>query len=195
MTIRLEPGDALLLIDVQNDFCPGGSLAVAGGDEVVPVLNRWIQAARDLGIPIYASCCWHPPGHASFRERGGPWPPHCVQGTPGADFHTGLRLPPGTPVIMKGSDPDHDNYSDFHETDLARRLREQSVKRVWVGGLATDYCVRATVLDGIREGFEMCVIRDAVRAVDVELGDGERALEEMERAGARIYGSGAPPVT
>lgn len=184
----LRPGDGLLLIDVQNDFCPGGALAVPGGDRVVPVLNRWIAAARRAGIPIIASRCWHPAGHVSFRERGGPWPPHCVQGTPGAEFHAGLELPAGVPVVTKGEDLDRDNYSDFHRTGLAERLKRQGVRRLWIGGLALDYCVRATVLDALREGFEVHLIHAATRAVDVTPGDGARALAEIRAAGAIIEG-------
>lgn len=186
MVTNLRPGDALLIIDVQNDFCPGGSLAVPEGDRVVPVLNRWIADAVAAGIPVYASRCWHPRGHVSFRSRGGPWPPHCVQGSPGAAFHPALQLPAGTPIITKGADLDRDNYSDFYETDLAERLRRDGVRRLFVGGLALDYCVRATVLDGLKEGFEVHLIRAGTRAVEVEPGDGDRALAEIGAAGAVI---------
>ena len=186
MQPTLRPGDALLIVDVQNDFCAGGSLAVPEGDQVVAVLNRWIAAAAAAGIPIYASRCWHPPGHVSFRERGGPWPPHCVQNTSGADFHPDLRLPAGTQILTKGADLDHDNYSDFHETDLAERLRGEGVRRVFVGGLALDYCVRATVLDGLKEGFDIHLLREATRAVNVDVQDGSRALQEVRVAGAVI---------
>jgi nicotinamidase/pyrazinamidase len=186
----LGAGDALLIIDVQNDFCAGGRLAVPDGDAVVPMLNRWIAAARRARIPIVASRCWHPAGHVSFRERAGPWPPHCVQGTRGAEFHPALELPTGVLIVTKGEDPDRDNYSDFHQTNLAEQLRRQGVHRLWVGGLALDYCVRATALDAIREGFEVHVIRAATRAVDVTAGDGDRALAEMVAAGASIEGEG-----
>ncbi len=183
---NFRPGDALLIVDVQNDFCPGGSLAVPEGDRVVAVLNRWIAAAVAAGIPVYASRCWHPRGHVSFRERGGPWPPHCVQHTPGAAFHPALELPADAPVITKGADLDRDNYSDFYETDLAERLRRDDVRRLFVGGLALDYCVRATVLDGLREGFDVHLIRAGTRAVEVAPGDGDRALAEVVAAGAVI---------
>jgi nicotinamidase/pyrazinamidase len=183
---ELEPSDALLIIDVQNDFCARGSLPVPDGDAVVPVLNRWIVAARRAGVPIVASRDWHPAGHVSFRARGGPWPPHCVQGTRGAEFHPALDLPPDAPIVSKGENPDRDNYSDFQQTDLAARLRRQGVRRLFVGGLALDYCVRATILDAIREGFEVHLIRAATRAVDVNPGEGERALQQIRTAGARI---------
>lgn len=184
---KFVPGDALLVIDVQNDFCPpDGSLAVPEGDRIVPVLNRWIEAAHEAGIPVRASRCWHPPGHVSFRERGGPWPPHCVQNTRGAEFHADLRLPPHTPIVTKGANLDRDDYSDFAGTGFADELRCAGVKRLWVGGLALDYCVRATVLDALREGFAVRLIRSATRAVEANPGDGERALAEMRAAGAVI---------
>jgi nicotinamidase/pyrazinamidase len=183
---RLGRRDALLVVDVQNDFCAGGTLAVPGGDEVVPVLNRWIAACRKAGVPIFATRCWHPPRHASFAERGGPWPPHCVQGTRGAEFHPDLALPAGVPVVTKGADPDRDDYSDFSGTGLGDRLRALGVRRVFIGGLALDYCVRASALDAIREGFAAHVIRDATRAVDVQPGDGERAVAELRAAGAVV---------
>lgn len=186
MEPKLERGDALLIVDVQNDFCPGGSLAVPEGDQVVPVLNRWIARALEADAPLYASRCWHPPKHVSFRERGGPWPPHCVQNTRGAKLHSELALPAGTPIIAKGDDVDRDSYSAFDDTGLAERLRKDGVERVFVGGLALDYCVRATVLDGRKAGFEVHLIRGATRAVDVERGDGDRALSEMRAAGAVI---------
>ncbi len=180
----LSRGDALLLVDVQNDFCPGGALAVPGGDEVIPVLNRWIRAAEEAGIPVYASRDWHPENHVSFTGRGGPWPPHCVRGTRGAEFHPGLEIPGGLFVINKATDPDRDAYSAFDGTGLAARLHRSGVRRLFVGGLATDYCVKATVLDALREGFTVHVITDGIRAVEVKEGDGRRALDEMSEAGA-----------
>lgn len=186
MPPRLSPQDALLIVDVQNDFCPGGALAVAGGDEVVPVLNAWIEAAVQAGATIVASRDWHPADHASFGERGGPWPVHCVAGTPGAQLHPGLRLPEGAWIVDKGAGRDREQYSALDRTGLAERLWEAGVRRLWVGGLALDVCVRASVLDALEAGFEVRVIRDASRPVDVNPGDGERAIREMESAGARI---------
>ncbi len=188
----LVRGDALLLVDVQNDFCPGGALAVPEGDAVVPVLNRWIGAARDAGIPIYASRDWHPAGHVSFEERGGPWPPHCIQGTEGAAFHPDLTLPEAAEVISKGTDPDRDQYSAFDGTGLGERMRAEGITRVWVGGLAQDVCVRASVLDALAEGFDTHLIRAATRPVDVQPGDGDRALTEMREAGAIIVEEAEP---
>lgn len=186
MTERFEQGDALLIVDVQNDFCPGGALAVPEGDQVVPVLNQWSEAAQGAGIPVYASRDWHPENHISFRERGGPWPPHCIQNTQGAAFHPGLDLPVQATVISKGADPDRDQYSAFDDTGLGEQMRREGVHRVWVGGLAQDVCVRASVIDGAQEGFDIHLILPATRPVEVSPGDGEQALEDMRQAGASI---------
>jgi nicotinamidase/pyrazinamidase len=186
MSIRLNSQDALIIVDVQNDFCPGGLLPVPGGDDVVPVLNRWTERARQDGALVVASRDWHPRSHVSFKERGGDWPAHCVQDSPGAQFHPGLKLPEGVLIISKGESLDKDNYSDFEDTDLSDRLHRAGVRRVWVGGLAQDVCVRATVLDALAEGFETYLIVDATRAVNVNPGDGERALAEMRAAGAKL---------
>ncbi|KPV40304.1 hypothetical protein AN478_09440 [Thiohalorhabdus denitrificans] len=192
MVEQLGNGDGLLLVDVQNDFCPGGSLAVPEGDEVVPVLNRWIALAREAGIPVYASRDWHPETHISFRERGGPWPPHCIQETRGAAFHPDLQLPEDAAIISKGMDPERDQYSAFDDTGLAERMRDAGVERLWVGGLAQDVCVRASVVDGAREGFEVHLLLPATRPVDATPGDGDRAVEDMQEAGAVIERSAEP---
>jgi nicotinamidase/pyrazinamidase len=183
---QLGLADALLIVDVQNDFCPGGALPVRDGDRVVPVLNRWIDAARAGGAAVVASRDWHPTGHVSFRSRGGAWPPHCVQNTSGAAFHPRLRLPADAVIVSKGADPDHDAYSAFGGTSLAVDLRRRGVLHLWVGGLAEDYCVRATVLDALNAGFEVHLIADAVRPVDVHPGDGLRARQEMRDAGCIV---------
>jgi len=180
----MKKGDVLLIVDVQNDFCPGGALAVNKGDEVVPVLNQWINEAQRLGVTVYASRDWHPAHHISFKERGGPWPPHCIQGTKGAAFHADLKLPANVQVISKAESPDIDSYSAFGGTDLAERLRRAGIHRLWVGGLTQDYCVRDTSLDAIREGFEVHVIVEGTRAVNVHPEDGRRALEDVQHAGA-----------
>ncbi len=184
--MEFQPDDALLIVDVQNDFCPGGALAVPEGDQVVGVLNQWIQKAQAGRIPVYASRDWHPPNHISFKARGGPWPPHCIQETAGARFHHDLRLPPDAEIISKAETPDRDAYSAFGGTDLAARLRTAGVKRLWIGGLATDYCVRATALDAINEGFEVHLISSATRAVNVQADDGRRALDDIRGAGGII---------
>ena len=180
----MRKGDALLIVDVQNDLCPGGALAVREGDQVVPVLNQWIEEAERLAIPVYASRDWHPANHISFKARGGPWPPHCVQGTSGAAFHHDLKLPSNVEIISKADQPDVDSYSAFGGTDLAERLRRAHIRRLWLGGLTQDYCVRFSALDALREGFEVHVIVEGTRAVNVKPDDGRRALDEIRRAGA-----------
>jgi nicotinamidase/pyrazinamidase len=178
------PGDALLVVDVQNDFLPGGSLAVPDGDRVVPVLNRYIARFVAADLPVFATRDWHPPDHCSFAPRGGPWPPHCVAGSPGAAFAPALELPVGTTVVSKADSPERDAYSGFQGTDLADGLRAQGVRRVFVGGLATDYCVLHTVQDALAAGFAVVLLTDAVRAVEIKPGDGARALAAMQDAGA-----------
>jgi nicotinamidase/pyrazinamidase len=185
---RLQPGDALLIVDVQIDFCPGGALPIDHGDEVVPVLNRWVAAAVDCGVPVFASRDWHPKHHLSFKEAGGEWPAHCVQDSDGAGFHPDLMLPESAIVVTKGVRFDRDQYSMFDETGLATELRRRGVRRVWIGGLAQDICVHATVLDARREGFETIVITDATRPVTP--AGGERAIEAMRQAGARLESGG-----
>lgn len=190
--MRIDPArDALVIVDIQNDFCPGGALGVPGGDAVVPVLNRYAERFVAAGAPVLASRDWHPAVTTHFKAHGGVWPPHCVQDTPGADFHPDLALPAGTTVVSKGMDPREDAYSCFQaETadgmPFAATLGELGVSRLYVGGLATDYCVKSTVVDGVREGFEMVVLADAVAAVDLVPGDGAKALDEMRAAGAAM---------
>jgi nicotinamidase/pyrazinamidase len=169
---------------VQNDFLPGGRLAVAEGDQVVPVLNRYIGRFTRAGLPIFATRDWHPAAHCSFRERGGEWPPHCVAGTAGAAFAPDLRLPADVTVIEKGTDPDTDAYSGFEGTDLFKRLIEQGIARIFVGGLATDYCVLNTVKDAVGRGLRVVLLLDAIRAVNVRPRDGAHAESEMQRLGA-----------
>jgi nicotinamidase/pyrazinamidase len=180
----IQPGDALIIVDVQNDFCQGGALAIENGDDVVPVLNRWIAAAVAKRLPIYASRDWHPVDHISFEQQGGPWPPHCIQDSDGARFHRELQLPDSVVKVTKGVRFDQDQNSVFDQTGLAHRLRLTGVKRLWVGGLAEDACVLATVLDALREGFEVAVIKDATRPIAAV--NGEKARREMHRAGARF---------
>jgi nicotinamidase/pyrazinamidase len=188
----LHSQDALLIVDMQRDFCPGGALPVRDGDRLVPILNRWMATFAQAHCPVFASRDWHPPHHVSFRERGGPWPPHCVQGTPGAAFQPGLALPPGTIVIDKGTEPDRDAYSAFDGTDLTEHLYQLSVKRLTVGGLALDYCVRASVLDALSMGFVVRLLRHGTLPVEVHEGDGMRALAEMVSAGAEIVDVALP---
>lgn len=182
--------DGLLVVDVQNDFCEGGALPVPDGDAVVPVLNRYIRRFVDAGRPVYASRDWHPPETKHFTAQGGPWPPHCVRGTDGARFHPDLELPADAVVISAGTGPRDDGYSAFEGDDpnglaFEASLRERGVHRLFVGGLATDYCVRASVLDARARGLEVVLLTDAVRGIDVNPGDVDRALAEMRAAGAR----------
>lgn len=182
---------ALLIVDVQNDFCPGGALPVPEGDQVVPVLNRAIERFQQGGGLIIASRDWHPARSTHFAAYGGKWPVHCVQDTEGAAFHPQLRLPAEAVVVSKGTGENEDGYSAFEArtddgTPLEDLLREKGVRRLVVGGLATDYCVRASVLGALERGFEVLVLRDAIRGVDVQPGDSERALAEMQQKGAKL---------
>lgn len=183
--IEPYPGDALLIIDVQNDFLPGGCLPVQAGDEAIQVLNCYISTFRDRRLPIIATRDWHPANHCSFEMRGGVWPPHCIAGTQGAAFASALRLPCDTVIVSKATTSEQEAYSGFEGTDLCARLRDLGTRRIFVGGLATEYCVLATVRDALRLGFRIVVLEDAVRAVDLIAGNGERALEEMRRLGAK----------
>ena len=176
---------ALIVVDVQNDFCPGGALAVAQGDQVVAPLNKLIEEFLERGEPVFKSRDWHPEKTAHFTAYGGTWPVHCVQNTRGAEFHPQLLDDLHIRVISKGLG-DEDTYSAFDGTDLALQLRRLGIEEVWVGGLATDYCVKHTVLDGLKEGFRVKALEDAMRPVELKSGDGERAIAEMRNAGAEI---------
>jgi nicotinamidase/pyrazinamidase len=175
---------ALLIIDFQNDFTPGGALAVPDGDAIADRVNELI-ASGDFDL-VVATRDWHPPDHASFEDQGGPWPPHCVQGTPGAELHPAVPRDRVDVIVDAGFRRDLEGYSGFEETDLARVLRERDVDEVTVVGLATDYCVRHTAADALREGFRVTIDRAGVRGIDVEPGDSERALEELTAAGATV---------
>ncbi|HEB67033.1 MAG TPA: nicotinamidase [Gammaproteobacteria bacterium] len=183
-TVRLQPGDALIVVDVQKDFLPGGALAVPEGDAVIAPLNAWIARFRAAGLPVIATRDWHPPNHCSFREQGGPWPVHCVADTPGAAFADDLQLPEDAWIVSKATEAEREAYSGFQDTDLAERLKAAGVRRLFVGGLATDYCVRNTVKDALANGFTVFLLTDAIRAVNVNPGDGDRAIAEMTAAGA-----------
>ncbi len=184
--ITLQDHDALLIVDVQKDFLPGGALAVPGGDEIVPVLNRYIEKFRQKNLPIFATRDWHPPNHCSFKDQGGPWPPHCIAGSEGAEFADGLHLPDTAEIISKATQPALEAYSGFEGTELEAKLKQRGVRRLFIGGLATDYCVLNTVRDAIRRGFEVFLLTDAIRAVNVHSEDERKALEEMRRLGARF---------
>lgn len=184
--VELAPrgGDCLLMVDVQNDFLPGGRLAVPHGDQIIRPLNDYIATFVSLSLPIVATRDWHPANHCSFRAQGGPWPEHCVQGTAGAEFAKELALPPDAQIVSKATSPERDSYSIFDGTALANCLREVGIKRLFVGGLATEYCVLATVEDALREGFEVVLLTDAIRAINATPRDGEQAVERMIRGGA-----------
>jgi nicotinamidase/pyrazinamidase len=182
---------ALLVVDVQKDFCSGGALPVPNGDRVVPVLNRYIADATTRGVPIYASRDWHPPVTSHFRQYGGEWPAHCVQNSDGARFHPDLQLPRSTIVISKGEVPDRHGYSAFegHTPDgktFITDLQARKVDHLFVGGLATDYCVEHSVVDALRAGLKVTVLRDAIAGVDARAGDSDRAITRMRNAGAEI---------
>lgn len=176
----------LLLVHLQNDFCPGGALAVAGGDQIIPVANACIQFFAREGFSIVATRDWHPENHCSFQAQGGPWPPHCVQGSRGSQFHPDLKMPPGTLIVSGATNARKEAYSGFDGTSLEDRLEDIEAQTLFVLGLATDYCVKQTVLDACQRGFRVVVLEDGVRGIDVQLGDSQKALQEMQAAGAMI---------
>jgi len=192
LAIKIDRHTALVVVDIQNDFCPGGALPVADGDKVVLVLNKYIQLFRGESAPIIYTRDWHPPDHSSFKAQGGPWPPHCVQGTEGAKFRPDL-LPPAEGEIVSKADRKDEAYSLFRSTDLAHRLRRLKfrlglrggIKSLFVGGLATDYCVKETVLDGLKLGFQVYYLEDASKGVNVNPDDSQLAVKEMISKGAK----------
>lgn len=184
----MENNSALLIVDVQNDFCPGGALGVTDGDRVVGPINRAIDRFRAAGLPILATRDWHPPVTTHFKEYGGIWPVHCVQETRGARFHPDLQLSPEVVILSKGTDPQRDSYSAFdgatgEGTLLETFMEEGGIGHLYIGGLATDYCVKATALEAILIGKKVTVLTDAVAGVDLEPGDSERALEAIRQGG------------
>ncbi len=185
----MQGSDALIIIDMQNDFCPGGALPVADGDQVVAPLNRYIEKFKREKLPIFATRDWHPEQTKHFKAYGGLWPPHCVQGTKGAEFRADLELPMDTVIVSAGMASDEEGYSGFDGKDekgrsLADLLHAAGVERIFVGGLATDYCVKHTVFDALKQGFKVVLLEDAVRGVNLQPDDSKRAIEEMVRAGA-----------
>jgi nicotinamidase/pyrazinamidase len=176
--------DALIIVDVQNDFCLGGALPVPEGDQVVPFLNDYITIFKKANAGIFATRDWHPPNHISFKAQGGPWPPHCVQNSEGAKFNPDLKLLSDTTIVSKATDPLKEAYSGFDGTELAKTLKTQGVMRVFVGGLATDYCVKNTVLDACKLGFETVLLLDAIRGINAKPGDVAGAIDTMVKSGA-----------
>lgn len=185
-TRKLAPTDGLIVVDVQNDFMPGGALAVTTGDEIVPILSQLMASAAARGVTIVATRDWHPADHCSFAAQGGIWPPHCVVGTPGAEFHPALALDEDTRIVSKADTQNRDAYSGFDGTDLGTWLSQRGIQHLLVGGLATDYCVLHTVLDGLQAGFRVTLLTDAIRAVNVQAGDGAKAIQRMASAGAEL---------
>ncbi len=182
--VILTPHDALLIVDVQKDFMPGGALPVPEGDRVVEPLNRYIELFVSRGLPVFASRDWHPESHVSFKENGGMWPLHCVQWSEGAEFHDALNLPPDAFIINKGDRPELEAYSAFQGTILDSLLRERGVRRLFIGGVAIDYCVKNTVIGALNLGYTVFYLADASKGVDVTPGDSEKAVEEMLKRGA-----------
>lgn len=184
MKLKLTKNDALIVVDVQRDFCPGGALAVPEGDKIVPVLNAYIERFEKQGLTVFATRDWHPKNHKSFKEQGGIWPVHCVQKSAGAEFHPDLKLPQKAKVISKATKAKEEAYSGFQGTNLKDYLKKKKIKRIFVGGLATDYCVKNTVLDGLKAGFTTILLVDAIKGVELNPGDSEKAIDAMLSAGA-----------
>jgi len=185
MELKTDARSALIIVDVQKDFCPGGALPVPKGAEVVPILNRYIERFKRVGGPVYATRDLHPPDHVSFKSQGGIWPAHCVKGTDGAEFHPALKLPRNTRIVSKATERNQEAYSGFQGTDLQQDLKKKDVETAFVGGLATDYCVKSTVLDALGFGFKAVLLKDAVRGVNLKPDDSEKAIEEMVKKGAK----------
>jgi nicotinamidase/pyrazinamidase len=191
MRLKLTNKDALIVVDMQNDFMPWGALPVPDADKIVPQLNAYIEAFSSRSLPVYFTRDWHPPDHISFKGHGGIWPPHCVQETEGAQFHKDLVIPKDNKfIISKGTSRDFDAYSGFQGTLLDSLLRERGIRRLFVGGVATDYCVKNTVIGGLNLGYEVFVLIDATKGVDVNAGDTDRALQEMMSSGAVVVDFG-----
>ncbi len=184
MTVTLDSGDALILVDVQNDFLPGGSLAVPMGNEVIPILNRYIALFHVHGLPIFATRDWHPPEHSSFLKQGGRWVPHCIAATPGAAFPTSLELPSDIHIISKATHREKDAYSGFDDTQLNTLLKSDGICRVFIGGVATEYCVLNSIKDALQYRYVTFVLEDAIRAININPHNGRHALEEMVHLGA-----------
>lgn len=183
---KISPTDALVVVDLQNDFLPKGALAVPHGDRVIPIINTLIALFERNNFPIFASRDWHPVNHCSFVAQKGLWPPHCIQNTEGAAFTKALRLPIETIIISKADEPENEAYSAFEGTDLTQTLQKKNIKRLVVVGLATDYCVKETVIDACKAGFEVVVVKEGIAPVEIYSGDGERAIEAMQAVGAKL---------
>jgi nicotinamidase/pyrazinamidase len=186
----MKSGKALLVVDIQNDFCPGGALSIPQGDRVIPVVNKYIRLFTKAKLPVFASRDWHPKVTAHFKKYGGVWPVHCVENTRGAEFHPALKLPGYAFLLYKGMDPGKDSYSAFQAQDasgieLSNLLKILSVGQLYIAGLATDYCVKSSALDALRQGLKVTVLSDAVRGVDLNPGDSRKALEQVMQQGGK----------
>ena len=186
MKFEIDEKDALIVVDVQNCFCPGGAIPVSKGDEIVPVINKYIKKFKKIGAKIFATRDWHPRNHESFKTFGGKWPLHCVKGSKGAEFHPDLKLPIDTIILSKGEKPSVEGYSAFDHTDFQEKLENYGVERLFVCGLATDYCVKQTVLDALELGYESVLLIDAAKGVNANSNDVKKAIAEMIKKGARI---------
>ncbi len=180
---------ALIVVDLQIDFCPGGTLGISAGDSIIPVINDLIDIFHTNGLPVIFSRDFHPADHMSFTDQGGIWPTHCVKGTKGSDFHPLLTIPSDARVISKATEKNKEAYSAFDGTELTQILGDEKITCIMICGLATDYCVKATALDGIDEGFRVIVVKDAVRGVEVSEGDINKAFDQMKNAGVTEYSS------
>lgn len=179
-----KPGDALIIADIQNDFLPGGALGIAGGDSIIPTLQAYMTTFQSHNLPIVLTRDWHPANHWSFREQGGPWPVHCVAGSPGSFPPSNFPMLPTALIIRKAMSPEREAYSAFQDTTLHEQLRAQGIRRVFVGGLATNYCVLNTVKDALALCYGVCLLLDGIQAVNRHPDDGRKAVDEMIRLGA-----------
>lgn len=182
--MELNKENALIVVDMQNDFCPGGALQVNDGDRIIPACNKYIEMFENKGLTVYYTADWHPPNHCSFKENGGIWPIHCVQGSKGAAFHPDLKITTNACIIHKGTDPNKEAYSGFEQTELCTHLQKNGIRTLYIAGLATDYCVKNTVIDACYNGYKVIVLLDGVKGVELNLGDSARALKMMKDVGA-----------
>lgn len=182
--IALTPSDALLIADIQSDFLPGGALGIRGSEEILPILENYVRRFHVRGLPIFLTRDWHPSDHCSFVSQGGLWPVHCVAGSPGSSPPSSFPTPESAVIIYKATDRNQEAYSAFQNTSLNRQLRDLSVRRLFVGGLATDYCVLHSVKDARTKGYDVCLLMDGIKAVNLRPDDGPRAEEEMTSLGA-----------
>ena len=186
----MKPKKALLIVDVQNDFCPGGALGVPEGDKIVSVINKYIRTFTKKKLPIFATADWHPVRTKHFKDFGGVWPVHCIQNSRGAAFHPDLKLPKDAILLYKGMDPEEDCYSSFSAQDLSgqplsKLLKRMAIKEIYISGLATDYCVKFTAIDALKHGFKVKILMDAIKGVDLKPNDSREAIKKITKMGAK----------